>query len=112
MPALLNAQTVIKSFVPISRFNKGEASKIVSEVQQDGIKFVVRNNAPECVMLSLEAYQNMLEELDDMELAAIALDREARNTEKKYIPFEQVMKEAGVSQADLDAIDDSEIEFE
>lgn len=112
MPALLNAKTVLNSFVPISRFNKGEASKIVGEVQNAGVKFIVRNNAPECVMLSLQVYQNLLEELEDLELATIALEREARNKDKKTIPFEQVMKEAGITQADLDAIDDSEIEFE
>jgi PHD/YefM family antitoxin component YafN of YafNO toxin-antitoxin module len=70
MPALINAKTVLNSFVPITRFNKGEASKIVSEVKNDGIKFLVRNNAPECVMLSLEIYKNLLEQLENYELAA------------------------------------------
>ncbi len=70
MPALINAKTVLNSFVPITRFNKGEASKIVSEVKNDGIKFLVRNNVPECVMLSLEIYKNLLEQLENYELVA------------------------------------------
>lgn len=112
MPAFLKAKTVLNSFVPISRFNKGEAKKIISEVQDDGVKFIISDNAPECVMLSIDQYKNLLEEIEDLELAATALEREYRNTEKKYIPFDQVLAEAGITQADLDSVDETEIEFE
>ena len=111
MPALLNAKTVLNSFVPISRFNKGEASKIINEVQTSGIKFIVRNNTPECVMLSLKAYEDLLEELEDMELSAIALEREAAGKNRKTIPLKKVMDEEGITQADLDGIADSEVEL-
>ena len=112
MPAVLKAKTVLNSFVPISRFNKGETSKIIGEVQNEGIKFEVRNNNPECVMLSLDSYKRLLDEIEDLELATIALEREARNTEKKYISHEDMMARYGITQTDLAAIDDSEIEFE
>lgn len=111
MPAMLNAQKVLHSFVPISRFNKGEAGKIISEVQDDGVKFVVRNNVPECVMLSLSVYERILEDLEDYELAAIALERESRSEGKNLISHEEMMARYGITQADLDAIDDSEIEL-
>ena len=58
----LTATKMLKGFVPISRFNKGEAGKIIEEVKRDGIKVVVKNNAPECVMLTVEAYDKLVQE--------------------------------------------------
>lgn len=56
----LTARQMIKSFVPISRFNKGEAGKIIEEVKRDGIKVIVKNNEPECVMLTVEDYDRLV----------------------------------------------------
>ncbi len=58
----LTASKMLKSFVPISRFNKGEAGKIIEEVKRDGIKVIVKNNAPECVMITVEDYDHLVEE--------------------------------------------------
>lgn len=58
----LTATKMLNSFVPISRFNKGEAGKIIEEVKRDGIKVIVKNNAPECVMLTVEAYDKLVQE--------------------------------------------------
>ena len=62
---MYDAQTatkMLKSFVPISRFNKGEAGKIVEEVKTDGIKVIIKNNEPVCVMLKVEDYDHLVEE--------------------------------------------------
>ena len=58
----MTATKMLKGFVPISRFNKGEAGKIIEEVKRDGIKVIVKNNAPECVMLTVEAYDKLVQE--------------------------------------------------
>lgn len=58
----LTACKVVNSFVPISRFNKGEAGKIIEEVKRDGIKVIVKNNAPECLMISVEEYDRLVKE--------------------------------------------------
>lgn len=58
----LTATKMLNSFVPISRFNKGEAGKIIEEVKRDGIKVIVKNNAPECVMITVEAYDKLVQE--------------------------------------------------
>ena len=57
---VLTATKMLNSFVPISRFNKGEAGKIIEEVKRDGIKVVVKNNAPECVMITVEDYDRLV----------------------------------------------------
>lgn len=56
----MTATKMLNAFVPISRFNKGEAGKIIEEVKRDGIRVIVKNNAPECVMLSVEAYEKLV----------------------------------------------------
>ena len=56
----LTATKMLKGFVPISRFNKGEAGKIIEEVKRDGIKIIVKNNAPECVMITVEEYDRLV----------------------------------------------------
>ncbi len=38
---------VMKSIVPITRFNKGEANRIFEEVKSSGTKIVMKNNRPE-----------------------------------------------------------------
>ena len=45
----VNSINILDSIVPISRFNKGEANRIFTEVKNDGIRIVVKNNTPECV---------------------------------------------------------------
>ncbi len=50
------AAKLVHAFVPISRLNKGEAGKIIDEVKEDGIRIIVKNNVPECVMITVEEY--------------------------------------------------------
>lgn len=52
---------VLNSFVPISRFNKGEAHKIFDEVKENGYGIVVKNNHPTCVLIAPEIYEEMME---------------------------------------------------
>ena len=56
------AKTMLKSYIPISRFNKGEAGKIIEEVKEDGFKFIVKNNAPECVLITVEYFDYLIGE--------------------------------------------------
>ena len=50
------AAKMIHAFVPISRLNKGEAGRIIDEVKTEGVRIIVKNNVPECVMISVEEY--------------------------------------------------------
>ena len=56
----VTAAKLIHSFVPISRLNKGEAGEIIEEVKTDGIRVIVKNNVPECVMISVEEYDRII----------------------------------------------------
>jgi len=63
---------ILDSFVPITRFNRGEASKIFDEVRESGCKIVVKNNIPACILLTPEIYQEMINIIEDKYNAAVA----------------------------------------
>ncbi|SPF46957.1 conserved hypothetical protein [Candidatus Desulfosporosinus infrequens] len=101
--------SVMNSLVPISRFNKGEANKIFEEVRETGFKIVLKNNTPTCVLLTPEAYEQMLETIENYRLLVEA-EKLLKNTiDEDFIPAEQAMQELGISEADLK---DIEVELE
>ena len=105
----VSVRSAIQNSVPISNFNKGMAGKIFSDVRATGPKVVIKNNIPECVLISPEEYISMLDELEDMRLLAMARDR-LSHTSGKTISHEEIMKKYGISQEELDEMEDVEIE--
>ena len=99
----LNTSDILNSIIPISRFNKGQANKIFSEIKKIGTGIVVKNNAPECILMSPQTYQQMMEEYENAILAAEAEKRLAKNSE--YISHDAVMKEFGLEESDLDDVE-------
>lgn len=106
----LRTVDVLNSIIPISRFNKGEASKIFNEVHKTGAKIVVKNNVPECVLLSPQEYEALLEELEDAQLLAQAEKRESDPLNQKTYSLEDIMKENGITKEDIENCDDVALE--
>lgn len=100
----------LRSTVPISLFNRGLAGKVFEEVRQQGAKVVMKNNAPECVLLSPEEYLRLIDEVNDAKLAALAAQRMQHFDADKAISAEEVYQKYGISDADLADFD--EVEFE
>jgi PHD/YefM family antitoxin component YafN of YafNO toxin-antitoxin module len=98
----------MRSMVPVSRFNKGEASKIFDEVSRTGIKIAVKNNQPACVLLSPARYESLLEEIEDLELM-IEVEKRLDEGGKTYSQ-DEVMERLGLTQEDIDNAEDVEIE--
>ena len=96
---------MLDSLVPISRFNKGEANKIFEEVKESGCKIVVKNNVPACVLLTPEAYQEMLELIENQYLLSIAKKRTGEKTHSQSV----VLAEFGLTEKELGEI---EVEFD
>ena len=48
----MSVMSVMKSIVPITRFNKGEANRIFEEVEHCGTKIVMKNNRPACIIFA------------------------------------------------------------
>ena len=100
---------VLDSLVPISQFNQGKASKIFDRLKEQPHLIVIKNNKPAGVIISMEEYQKLIDiEIDEM----LYDEAKARLSEEnvELIDNETVMKEAGITQADLDAVEDAELE--
>ena len=100
----------VRNTVSISSFNRGQAGKIFEEVKNTGAKVVMKNNVAECVLLSPEQYLAMVDEMEDLKLALIAEERLNNFDPDKLIPAEEVYKNLGISDADLENLDDIELE--
>ncbi len=109
MPAKILEKKLLRSMIPISRFNKGEANKIFSEVQNVGVKIVLKNNIPACVLLSPQYYEQLLEELEDYHLLSVAKQR-LEHSEGAYLSEDEVMDELGITEDDIAEVGDVEIE--
>ncbi|MCL2826349.1 MAG: type II toxin-antitoxin system Phd/YefM family antitoxin [Eggerthellaceae bacterium] len=101
--------SILDVLVPISRFNKGEANKIFDEVRLSGFKVVVKNNAPACVLLAPEKYQEMTDMIDDQYLLALSEER-LKNDNGATRSFEDILSKDGLTLADIEAMEDVEIE--
>ena len=105
----LSVMGVMKSIVPITRFNKGEANRIFDEVASSGTKIVVKNNRPACVLMSPAQYESLMEMVSDYLLQEEAENRMAHYDPSASVSQEDLMKELGISETELD---DIEVEIE
>lgn len=96
--------------IPISMFNRGLAGKIFEEVKKMGAKVVMKNNVPECVLISPEEYIKLIDELNDARLLAMANERMANFNPDYLISEEEHKKKYGITDDDLQGYE--EIEFE
>lgn len=103
-------RSAIENTVPISLFNKGLAGKIFEEVKQCGAKVVMKNNAAECVLLSPEQYVQLMDEINDARLLALATERMSSYDPTKVISEDEMNREFPIAQEQLDDV--GEVEFE
>ncbi|MCI9102894.1 MAG: type II toxin-antitoxin system Phd/YefM family antitoxin [Lachnospiraceae bacterium] len=103
-------RSAIESTIPISLFNRGLAGKIFDEVKHCGAKVVMKNNTPECVLLSPDEYIRLLDEVNDARLLAAATERMSHFNPAAVISQEQVDQEFEFTPSDYESTDD--IEFE
>lgn len=103
-------RSAIENTVPITQFNRGLAGKIFDEVKHCGAKVVMKNNSPECVLLSPEEYIHLLDEVNDARLLATATQRMSHFNPSTTISQEQMDQEFGFTASNYESTDD--IDFE
>jgi PHD/YefM family antitoxin component YafN of YafNO toxin-antitoxin module len=106
----MNIITALENTVSISLFNRGLAGKIFSEVKQTGAKVVMKNNTPECVLLSPEEYIKLMDEINDAKLLQLAIQRMENYNPNDNLSVEKVKQELGITDEELSSMD--EVEFE
>lgn len=107
---MISIRGAIENTIPISLFNRGLAGKIFDEVKRCGAKVVMKNNSPECVLLSPDEYIKLLDEVNDARLLAAAAQRMTHFDPSTVISQEQVDKEFGFTRSDYENVE--EIDFE
>jgi len=105
----ISLSNALNAVVPITRFNRGEANKIFEEVRESGCKVVVKNNIPACVMLTPEKFKAMVDMIEDQALLAVAESRMEYNSPDMR-SFEEIIAKDGFTLADIDSMEDVEIE--
>lgn len=88
--------------VSITMFNRGMAGKIFSEVKQLGAKVVMKNNTPECVLMSPDEYIALMERLENAELLALATERLSKTETPKTYSREEVLARYKVAEETLE----------
>lgn len=106
----MNIVAAIKNTISITQFNRGLAGKIFQDVKNNGAKVVMKNNTPECVLLSPDEYVKLMDEINDARLLALAVQRMENFNPENTIPENQVMEHIGITDDDLTDFD--EVEFE
>lgn len=106
MPAL---QT-LDNIVPISDFSHGKASSAFSKVGDDNPVVVLKHNKPAFVIVTPEEYRSAKQAEEDLGLLMLAIERTADTSLDDCVPLADVMEKYGISQDEIDAMD--EVEFE
>ena len=102
----ISVDDIMSSIIPITRFNRGEASKIFDEVSESGVKVVLKNNAPACVLVDPKQYDEMIDALEDYALYFDAQNRESGAS--AAIPEADVLAQLGISESEIDEAQDDE----
>lgn len=105
-----NMVYALENMIPISLFNRGQAGKIFSEVKKGISKVVIKNNEPEAVLLSPQEYKRLMDMAEDYELIQLTLERLEQEDFSKTISGKDMMSELGITQEEIDAMEDVEFE--
>ena len=98
------------TYVPLTDLNRGKASKIIDTLKKKGQSvFIVKNNKPEAVMISMKDYEEFREYMfyKEVQRRAMAYAAEPVMTYSR----DDVMKEYDITEEDLKEVDD-EVEFD
>lgn len=101
---------LLQSLIPISQFNRGQASHIFDRLRTEKQLIVLKNNQPSAVILSPEEYTRLTEIEEDYTLLLEANKRLAENGDKKYISLENILKDLNIKEKELEETEDVEIE--
>ena len=98
---------LLQSLVPISQFNRGQASRIFDRLSNEKELVVLKNNQPSAIILSPDEYARLTEIEEDYYLLLEANARLEKN--EKTIPFSDVLKNLGIDESEVLNAEDVEI---
>ena len=100
----------LRALVPISQFSKGKATEIFDRLKDEPQLVVLKNNTPAAILLSPDEFGRLAEIEENYKLLLLAQERLANNNVSNARSEADVMRDLGITQADIDAAEDVEIE--
>ena len=100
---------ILDSLVPITQFNRGQASKIFDRLHSESRLIVLKNNQPAAIILSPAEFQRLSEIEEDYTLLLEAT-RRLKEDSSSTSSREEVMSELNISESELAAAGDVVIE--
>ena len=104
---------ILDSLVPITQFNRGQASRIFDRLHSESrlivLKNILKNNQPAAIILSPSEFQRLSEIEEDYTLLLEAT-RRLKEDSSSTSCREEVMSELNISEAELAAAGDVVIE--
>ncbi len=100
----------LSRLVPITQFNRGQASRIFDRLRSESELIVLKNNQPSAVILSPDEYTRLAEIEENYKLLLEATKRLAANEGKAALSEAEVLKHFGITDADLEEMEEPEIE--
>ena len=100
---------ILDSLVPITQFNRGQASRIFDRLHSESrlivLKNILKNNQPAAIILSPSEFQRLSEIEEDYTLLLEAT-RRLKEDSSSTSSREDVMSELNINEADLAAAGD------
>ena len=93
---------ILDRLVPITQFNRDQASRIFDRLHTESRLIVLKNNQPAAIILSPSEFQRLSEIEEDYTLLLEAT-RRLKEDSSSTSSREDVMSELGISEADLAA---------
>ena len=100
---------ILNILVPITQFNRSQASKIFDRLHSESRLIVIKNNQPAAIILSPSEFQRLNEIEEDYTLLLEATRRLKEDSSSTY-SREDVMSELNISESELAAAGDVVIE--
>lgn len=105
---MANSADVLNSLIPITQFNRGQASRIFDRLHSENRLVVLKNNQPAAVILSPSEFARLSEIEEDYMLLLEATERLRHSPAS--VSLTAAMKELGISEDDLASTEDVVIE--
>ena len=96
---------ILDSLVPITQFNRGQASRIFDRLHTESQLIVLKNNQPAAIILSPSEFQRLSEIEEDYTLLLKAT-RRLKEDSSSTSSREKVMSELYISESELAAAGD------
>lgn len=97
------------TLVPITQFNRGQASRIFDRLHTVDQLIVLKNNQPAAVILSPQEYQR-LSEIEENYILLLEVQERLSAEHLEYSSLKEVMESLGISQGDIDSAEDPVLE--